>query len=232
MANFLEVIVTSPEDAIEAEAGGADRVELVRALEVGGLTPEVATIRAVLEAVSIPVRVMLRESPTLSLDHADHLARMVSLAAQYSQQDFSKQPINGLVLGFVKNHSLDIAPLVAICAAAPACRITFHRAFDEIADPNSAIARLRAYPQVDRILTTGGGGGWEERKSRLLAWQQSAQPSIQILTGAGLCSCLLADLASTPELREVHVGRAARLPQTVSGAVSRDAVRAIKSALL
>ena len=231
MADFLEVIVTSSEDAIEAEAGGADRVELVRALEVGGLTPELATVRAVLAAVSIPVRVMLRESPTLSLDHADHLACMTALAAELSQHDFFEQRINGFVLGFVKNQALDHAPLVAICAAAPACRITFHRAFDEIVDPVSAIAQLQAYPQIDRILTTGGDGSWQERKSRLLTWQQTAQPSIQILAGTGLCSGVLADLAATPELREVHVGRAARLPQTVSGAVSRDAVRSLKSAL-
>jgi len=66
MARFLEVIVTSIEDAVEAEAGGADRLELVRALEVGGLTPELDLIRTVLQTVKIPVRVMLRETPSMS----------------------------------------------------------------------------------------------------------------------------------------------------------------------
>jgi copper homeostasis protein CutC len=65
MAKTLEVIVTTVDEAIEAEAGGADRLELVRALDVGGLTPEISIARGVLAAVRIPVRVMVREEAHL-----------------------------------------------------------------------------------------------------------------------------------------------------------------------
>jgi copper homeostasis protein len=36
---MLEVIACSVADAVAAERGGADRLELVRDLNVGGLTP-------------------------------------------------------------------------------------------------------------------------------------------------------------------------------------------------
>ena len=58
----MEVIAETVEDAREAEQGGAGRIELVRDLSRGGLTPLPALIDAVVHAVRIPVRVMVRES--------------------------------------------------------------------------------------------------------------------------------------------------------------------------
>ena len=61
MKHFLEVIACSVEDAVAAERGGADRLELISHYEVGGLTPPLELVQDVLAAVSIPVRVILRE---------------------------------------------------------------------------------------------------------------------------------------------------------------------------
>ncbi len=226
MAKFLEVIVTSVHEAIEGEAGGADRLELVRALDVGGLTPDIALVPQVLNSVSIPVRVMLRHSPSMSVTSARELGSL-----QWFASKMSEFAIDGLVMGFVRGHSLDIESMREICCAAPACAVTFHRAFDELADPPAAIEQLKQIAHLDRILTTGGPGTWPERKARLLRWQRAAAPGIKLLTGAGLCSAVLADLASTSELKEIHIGRAARIPQSVEGSVTREAVRSLKSAL-
>ena len=57
---LLEVIVSSVEDALEAEQGGAGRLEVVRSLEVGGLTPSLELVRQICQRVKIPLRVMLR----------------------------------------------------------------------------------------------------------------------------------------------------------------------------
>jgi copper homeostasis protein len=56
----IEVIAQSVADAVAAESGGADRLELVRELERDGLTPPPELVRAVREAVRIPVYVMVR----------------------------------------------------------------------------------------------------------------------------------------------------------------------------
>src|SRR6188474_594629 len=65
----LEVIATSLEDAVEAEAGGADRIELVRDLAAGGMTPPLDLVDAVLSRVRIPVRVMVRHTVAHVVSH-------------------------------------------------------------------------------------------------------------------------------------------------------------------
>ncbi len=59
---ILEVIACTVEDAIEAERGGANRLEIVSRLETGGLTPAPDLVRKIKANVSLPLRVMLRES--------------------------------------------------------------------------------------------------------------------------------------------------------------------------
>jgi copper homeostasis protein len=56
----LEVIALTVEDALAAEAGGADRLELVCALTEGGLTPSYGMMEAICRAVRIPAYVMIR----------------------------------------------------------------------------------------------------------------------------------------------------------------------------
>ena len=225
MAKILEVIVTSEDEAIEAERGGADRLELVRAFGLGGLTPETELVERVLRRVSIPVRVMVRETATLQAGGSAEIENLGRRAAELAQL-----PVDGLVLGFAREDKLDVAAAAALLAFAPDSKVTFHRAFDEAADPLLAIEQLKSQPQIDRILTSGGAGNWQQRRERLNAWQ-SAAGHIKLLVGAGLCSCTLAGLRVESRLEEVHVGRAARIPQTIGGKVRREQVAAVKSAL-
>jgi copper homeostasis protein len=60
---LLEVAAASVEDALAAQEGGADRLELNAALALGGLTPSLGTLIEVKSAVSLPVLVMVRPRP-------------------------------------------------------------------------------------------------------------------------------------------------------------------------
>lgn len=226
MTNLLEVIVTSPQEAIAAQQGGADRLELAHSLDDEGLTPTIETVRDVAGAVSIPVRVILRDSPSFELTDEHEITRLLTKA-----EAFANANVNGLVFGFIRQGALDLDLLARILHAVPHLRATFHRAFEHLHDPLQAIEHLKRFPQIDRILTNGGEGTWELRKQRLRSWQQAAAPQIKIVVGGGLTAPLLSEFAHHPALTEFHVGRAARHPATSSGVVDRARVAALKSAL-
>ena len=211
---------------MEAEAGGADRLELVRSLENGGLTPSVELVRGVVEAVSIPVRVMLRENASMSIGGESEIR---SLQAHASA--FAKLPIDGLVIGFIRDGALDLDETSEILTAAQGCRATFHRAFDHVRDPLGAAQQLKALTQIDRVLTSGGPGSWRERKERLLEWQRAALPEIKLIIAAGMCSSVLTESSEMERESEIHVGRAARIPQITSGSVNRVQVASVKRLL-
>ena len=60
---LLEICCGSAEDAIEAAAGGADRVELCSALFLGGLTPSLGSLLEAKQRTNIPVIAMNRPRP-------------------------------------------------------------------------------------------------------------------------------------------------------------------------
>jgi copper homeostasis protein len=221
----LEVIVTSAEEASIAEAAGADRLELIRDMDTGGLTPALEMVEAVLRAVSIPIRVILRESSSMVIESDQELRRLQTMAAKLQEL-----PVDGLVMGWVtKDGELDTESLTAVLAAAPRARVTFHRAFEHLTDPIRALETLKSFKQIDRILTGGGDGTWSDRKQRLCAWIKTAAPEIVILAGGGLSTKEAAELMSDPRFREVHVGRAARTPEENYGAVDREKITLLKN---
>ncbi len=120
-------------------------------------------------------------------------------------------------------HVIDVVPA--------AVRVTFHRAFDQLADPCGAIARLAAVAQIDRILTSGGEGSPMARCERLHEYQELAGSRLTIIAGGGVDEELLRLLAQRQIMREVHVGRAAREGQRVDGAVSAASVRRLRTLL-
>jgi copper homeostasis protein len=220
------VIVTSLDEAIEAELGGADRLELTRSLESGGLSPSFELVQSVIQQVSIPVRVMLRENASMSIGGQAEINTL-----QTSTRAFAHLPIDGLVLGFINDGVLDLTATKDVLAAAPNCPATFHRAFDSLRQPPRALQALKQLPQIDRVLTSGGEGSWAERKARLLEWRGAAAPQIKIILATGLCASSLAEDSKQLSDIEVHVGRAARIPQLISGNVNRSQVAALKRVL-
>src|SRR5699024_12788367 len=57
---IIEVIGTSVEDVIDAKKCGADRIEFCQNMMEGGLTPSIGIVQAAVEAVDIPINVIVR----------------------------------------------------------------------------------------------------------------------------------------------------------------------------
>lgn len=57
---FLEICANSLDSALEAQSGGADRIELCENLELGGVTPSAGTLKLCREKLHIPIHVLIR----------------------------------------------------------------------------------------------------------------------------------------------------------------------------
>jgi copper homeostasis protein len=200
---LIEVIVETVEDAREAEQGGAGRLELVRALDRGGLTPADVLVEAVVKTVRIPVRVMLRDSEPFELADRAELGRLHAAARAAHAAGAA-----GFVTGFLRCGVPDLAAVQEVLGPLD-LPLTFHRAFEDAQDPLQAMTALSADARIDRLLTSGGGGTWDQRLARLRALRRAAPAHLAILPGGGLNAENLRALKADG-FPEAHVGRAAR----------------------
>jgi copper homeostasis protein len=223
---ILEVIACTVADAIQAQKGGASRLEVVRQLDRGGLTPSIELVRAIKQAVDLPLRVMVRESDGFGTTDEMEIERLCDASSAFSTLD-----IDGLVLGFLDRGAIDLDLTSRVLACAPGLNATFHHAFEDAADQLQAVTQLKSLPQVDRILSSGGSGELEQRRERLAAYEQAAAPEIKIIAGGGIDVNAIEILRHTTAIREFHVGRAARQGFDVAGPVQAELVSALVRAV-
>ena len=221
---LLEIIVTSLEDARAAAAGGATRLEIISRYDLGGLTPDRDLVRAIVEEVAVPARVMLRDEETFFLADTPDIEKKCERLCDLARS-FSELPIDGFVLGFLRGATIDHQTVARILAGAPRIRATFHRAFEELPDPLAAIAELKRHPQIDCILTSGGPAPWREKLDRFAQWERAARPEIGMLVGGGTDLAAMEGFLERTSIRAFHVGRAAREDDRLDGPVRADLVR-------
>ncbi|MEU6197859.1 copper homeostasis protein CutC [Streptomyces sp. NPDC047061] len=215
----LEVIALDAEDAVAAQAGGADRLELVTDMAADGLTPSPRTFTAIRASVDIDLRVMLRLADGFAAGDVD---RLVGVAGELRAAGADQ-----FVLGFLDlDGGVDLDAVERVVAAVDGCRWTFHRAIDRAADRDALRKQLADLPGLDAYLTAGAAEGVDEGLPRLLAEaRRRGEPGYgqTLLVGGGL------RLDHLPELRTAgidafHIGGAAR-PGGWTGPVSEEAVR-------
>ncbi|MGL5295507.1 MAG: copper homeostasis protein CutC [Culicoidibacterales bacterium] len=204
---FIEVIATSVDDYVLAASGGADRVELVSAMEKDGLSPNEEVIRTICEQISIPIRVMVRfhnDSFVYSTLEVAHMCEWI--------QSIHHLPIEGFVIGgLTPDGMIDTYLLDEVTKVINGKKLTFHRAFDVLTPTQqlAALNILRRYP-IDTILTSGGLiHPIAENLHHLqeLAFQAN---DMTILLGGGVNQTLLQHLNDFPTLQAIHIGSASR----------------------
>ncbi|KAB2588808.1 copper homeostasis protein CutC [Streptomyces cyaneofuscatus] len=221
----LEVIALDAEDAVAAQAGGADRLELVTDMAADGLTPSRETFAAIRSAVDIPLRVMLRVADGFAAGDIDVLVGKA--------REMRRAGADEYVLGFLdEDGHADLVAVERIVAELDGARWTYHRAIDRAADRDALRKQLADLPGLDTYLTAGSPAGVDAGIPTLLAEAaRTGQPGYepQILVGGGL------QLHHLPQLRAAgidafHIGGAAR-PAGWSAPVDAAAVREWREAL-
>ncbi|MGW0208869.1 copper homeostasis protein CutC [Streptomyces sp. NPDC003233] len=221
----LEVIALDVEDAVAAQAGGADRLELVTDMAADGLSPAPATVARIRAAVDIDLRVMLRLADGFAAGDVDGLVRVAGGLREAGADQF--------VLGFLDaDGAVHLAAVERVVQALDGCAWTFHRAIDRAADRDALRKQLADLPGLDTYLTAGAAGGVDEGLPTLVAEAgRRREPGYgqTLLVGGGL------RLEHVPRLRAAgidafHIGGAAR-PSGWEGPVSEGAVREWRRAL-
>jgi copper homeostasis protein len=210
MSVLVEVCVDTTEGLAEAIRGGAGRIELCSALEVGGLTPSVGMMRRAAGA-GVPIFAMIRPRAGHFVWSPDEIALMeTDIEAAYSAG------MQGVVLGASRpDGRLDTDVLGLLIGRAAGMGLTLNRCFDLVPDHAQALEQA-----VDlgfhRILTSGGERSAADGADRLGRLIAQAQGRIGIMPGSGLSAETLAPLRGLP-LKEVHAS--CSVPVVASGRV-------------
>ncbi len=178
---LIEVCCGSTDDAIEAERGGAGRVELNSSLFFGGLTPSLGSVIEAKKRVKIPVMVMIRprgggfcytEAEMAVMEHNTRLA--------------VEHGADGLVFGILnEDGTIDRDRCRRIVELAGEREVVFHRAFDVTPDPLDALDQLVELG-FSRILTSGQERTVPEGAELIRKLIDYAADRIEILPGAGI----------------------------------------------
>ena len=177
---LFEACVESLREAREAAAFGADRVELCFDLEHDGCTPPRALVEQC-SAIGIPVIAMVR--PRVG-DFAYSRTEVDTMCA--AMHDLAASGALGFATGaLLGRDGLDVAATTRLVAAAGALPVTFHRAFDRLADLDGALELLIELG-VRRVLTTGGAFSAMEGLDRLRRLVDRAAGRIEIVAAGGI----------------------------------------------
>uniref|UniRef100_A0A3P9K0K5 Copper homeostasis protein cutC homolog n=1 Tax=Oryzias latipes TaxID=8090 RepID=A0A3P9K0K5_ORYLA len=120
---LMEVCVDSVESAINAERGGAGRLELCASLLEGGLTPSLGLVQVVKQYIKIPIFVMIRPRG------GDFLYSDQEVEVMKKDIELMKgQGVDGFVLGaLTEDGRVDAELCMELLAAARPLSVTFHR---------------------------------------------------------------------------------------------------------
>ncbi|KNH34155.1 copper homeostasis protein CutC [Exiguobacterium indicum] len=200
---MLEIIASTVEEAVAAEQAGADRIELVSALSEGGLTPSYGLIRQVVSTVEIPVHVLVRphsKSFVYSKSDEETIITDIDLIRELGAA--------GIVVGsLTADGRVDEGFLGRIIKHKGELSLTFHRAIDSSRDILEAAEVLADFPEVDRILTSGGQATALEGKETIARLIED-HPDLIILPGSGITLENAEALLEATKASELHVGSA------------------------
>lgn len=177
----MEVCVDSVESAVNAESGGASRVELCSDLVEGGITPSLGLLRQVKKRVKLPVYVMLRPRGG-DFVYSDEELEVMKDDLRLMKENGA----DGIVFGILKpDGAIDkenCSQLLKMSAPLPA---TFHRAFDMTSDLEGSLELIISLG-FQRVLTSGGDSSALEGLPMISKLIKQSKNRIVIVPGGGI----------------------------------------------
>jgi copper homeostasis protein len=229
----IEACIASLSDAVAAAEGGADRLELNQAIELGGLTPPVALLQQIKAAVDLPVVCMVRPR-----GGGFHYQSHELMVMRTSAKQLLEAGADGIVSGVLDSagglHATFWRDLKAMVGKR---ELVFHRALDTSETTSTLFEQLISLGTT-RVLTSGGEPTAWEGMERLQQWQATYGDRIEILPGSGIRPDNARELLQATGCQQLH-GTFSSLRSDFATpvgpseypATSRDIVAAVRAAV-
>lgn len=195
----IEIVVYNIESALEAQKGGADRIELCDNPGEGGTTPSVGIIELVRKNLNIEVYVMIRPRG------GDFVYTNLEVEAMMRDIDICKElKIEGVVFGILNEEGrIDRERCKKLIEHARPLKVTCHRAFDMTRDAVEALEDC-VEAGFDRILTSGRLPSAMEGSGLIRQLVQQAKNRIIIMPGGGINEQNVMELIREAGVSEIH----------------------------
>jgi copper homeostasis protein len=172
---------------------GAERVELCSRLDLDGLTPNPARVRLARAAWGGDAGLVALLRPRAG---DFHYSRRELLHMRHQLDHVAAAGADGVALGLIRDGRLDSRPLALVVEQARGLglKVTFHRAFDALAQPLESIDEL-ADLGVSRVLSAGTpwGSGQSAHLGlvRLTAFQERSAGRLELVVAGGVDAALV-----------------------------------------
>lgn len=216
--SLLEVIALHAADAQRAEAGGADRIELLGTMDDDGLSPEPLVVEKARRATSIQIRPMVRLRAGFGTDGGE-VTRLKGLISAYADAG-----ADGVVLGFLNgNGDVDLEVLTELVGDG-AIPWTLHRAIDNVLDLNRAWAAVRDLPGLTQVLTAGSARGVTQGLEELTQRARKDPKAARLIMAGGGLNPEQVPWLCRAGVRAFHIGSPARPGRSFKAYVDADLV--------
>ena len=192
----VEIACCNLESVINANKGGASRIELFENLLEGGCTPSYGMIKKAKEISAIPIYVMIRPRGghfVYSRAELDIMKSDIEICHQLN--------VDGIVFGVLdEDNEVDINVCRELLAKWNHKPATFHRAIDMTQDKEKSVEAIIDLG-FERILTSGGKAKAIDGLDLLLDLNRRYGHQISIMAGSGITP---ENVHHFSELSEVH----------------------------
>ncbi|WP_428774555.1 copper homeostasis protein CutC [Vibrio sp.] len=212
----VEVCIDNIESLHTAIEAGADRIELCSSLALGGITPTIGLTRWAINR-NIPIYAMIRPRAGDFLFSKDEIA-LINDEIQF----FRATGVDGIVIGaLTERGEIDQHAISQWVNSAGGLGITFHRAFDLVADPKRALEQVIDLG-CERVLTSGLAANAVEGITTIRQLVNQAGNRISIMPGCGVNQTNAQQIIDMTGATEIHLSgkkqRPSKMHQTDSAA--------------
>lgn len=195
----IEICANTIQSAVNAKAGGADRVEICDNWEAGGTTPSLATIEYCINQLNLETNVLIRPR------RGDFI---------YTEEEFDvicndvihcrEAGANSVVVGFLtKDLTLDYEKAKKIVDISGQMKVVFHRAIDICVDRDKAIESLIEIG-CDKILTSGGENTAYEGMQGIMDTRKKYGSQLGIIAASGINCGNVVEIIKNTGISEIH----------------------------